>query len=71
MGDSFEKIIEDAQLSPCTYTRKRGAGPFSNSSCRGCMFAGPVSFSCDEKMRGDLVRRCLDAAAAWYVETVL
>lgn len=69
MGDNFEKIIEDSQLAPCDYSRKRGAGPVNAIRCLGCMFAGPGS--CDEKMRRDLVRRCEDAAAAWCVETVL
>lgn len=69
MGDSFENIIADAWLSPCDYSRNRGAEPYSQIRCRGCMFTGPGS--CEEKMRRDLVRRCQDAAAAWCVEMVL
>ena len=61
MSDSFEEIIEDALLTPCDYSRKRGAGPVNASWCLGCMFAGPGS--CNEKMRSDLVRRCKDVAA--------
>lgn len=67
--DSFERIIEDSQLVPCDYSRKRWAGPTNATRCFGCMFDGPGS--CDEKMRRDLVSRCHDAAAAWCVETVL
>lgn len=62
MSDSFEKIIEDAWLGPCSYARTRGSGPGDSTRCLGCMFAGPGS--CDEKMRSDLVRRCKDVAAS-------
>lgn len=61
MSDSFESIIADAWLSPCGYSRKRGAGPVNAIMCFGCIFAGPAS--CDEKMQRDLVRRCRDVAA--------
>lgn len=61
MSDSFEKIIEDAWLGPCSYARTRGSGPGDSTRCLGCMFAGPGS--CDEKMRSDLVRRCEYVAA--------
>lgn len=69
MSDSFERIIEDSQLVPCDYSRKRWAGPVNATRCLDCMFAGPGS--CNEKMRRDLVVRCRDAAAAWCVEAVL
>ena len=62
MFDSFEEIICDAGLSPCGYSRKRGAEPVNAIWCLGCMFAGPGS--CDKKMRSDLVRRCKDVAAS-------
>ena len=62
MTDSFEEIICDAGLSPCGYSRKRGAEPVNAIWCLGCMFAGPGS--CDKKMRSDLVRRCKDVAAS-------
>lgn len=62
MSDSFEEIICDAGLSPCGYSRKRGAEPVNAIWCLGCMFAGPGS--CDKKMRSDLVRRCKDVAAS-------
>ncbi len=61
MSDSFEKIIEDAWLGPCGYARTCGSGPDDSIRCLGCMFAGPGS--CDEKMRSDLVRRCVCVAA--------
>lgn len=61
MSDSFEKIIEDAWLGPCSYARTRGSGPGDITRCLGCMFAGLGS--CDEKMRSDLVRRCVHVAA--------
>ena len=61
MSDSFEKIIEDAWLGPCHYARTRGSGPGDSIRCLGCMFAGPGS--CDEKMRSDLVHRCVCVAA--------
>lgn len=61
MSDSFEEIIEDALLTPCDYSRKRGAGPVNAIRCLGCMFTGPGS--CNEKMRSDLVRRCEYVAA--------
>lgn len=61
MSDSFEKIIEDAWLGPCGYARTCGSGPDDNIRCLGCMFAGPGS--CDEKMRSDLVHRCVCVAA--------
>lgn len=61
MSDSFEEIIEDALLGPCGYARTRGSGPGDSTRCLGCMFAGPGS--CDEKMRSDLVRRCVHVAA--------
>lgn len=69
-ADSFEQIIEDAQLSPCNYARSRGCGPFGDDRCRGCMFITNVG-RCSTQMRRDLVRRCQDAAAAWCVEAVL
>lgn len=57
MVDSFESIIDDSQLIPCDYSRKRGFGPGLNSiRCRGCMFVGLGP--CDKKMKQDLVRRC-------------
>lgn len=59
--DSFVEIIEDVLLTPCDYSRKRGAGPVNAIWCLGCMFAGPGS--CNEKMRSDLVRRCEYVAA--------
>lgn len=61
MSDSFEEIIEDALLGPCGYARTRGSGPGDSIRCIGCMFAGPGS--CEEKMRSDLVRRCIKHAA--------
>lgn len=61
MSDSFEEIIEDALLGPCGYARTRGSGPGDSIRCIGCMFAGPGS--CEEKMRSDLVCRCVWAAA--------
>lgn len=61
MSDSFEQIIEDAWLGPCGYAHTRGSGPGDIIRCIGCMFAGPGS--CEEKMRSDLVRRCVCAAA--------
>lgn len=61
MSDSFEKIIEDAWLGPCGYARNCGSGPDDSTRCLGCMFAGPGS--CDEKMRSDLVHRCVCVAA--------
>lgn len=61
MTDSFEKIIEDAWLGPCDYARTCGSGPGDSTRCLGCMFAGPGS--CDEKMRSDLVHRCVCVAA--------
>lgn len=61
MSDSFEEIIEDAWLGPCGYARTRGSGPGDSTRCLGCMFAGPGS--CDEKMRSDLVHRCVCVAA--------
>lgn len=61
MSDSFEGIIEDAFLVPCHYARTRGSGPGDSIRCIGCMFSGPGS--CEEKKRGDLVRRCKDVAA--------
>ena len=61
MSDSFEQIIYDAKLSSCTYAHRRGNGPVNRTTCRGCMFGDPVS--CDEKMRSDLVRRCVHVAA--------
>lgn len=61
MSDSFEKIIEDAWLGPCSYARTCGSGPDDSIRCLGCMFAGPGS--CDEKMRSDLVHRCVCVAA--------
>ena len=61
MSDSFEDIIEDAWLGPCGYARTRGSGPGDSTRCLGCMFAGPGS--CDEKMRSDLVHRCVCVAA--------
>ena len=61
MSDSFEEIIEDALLGPCGYAHTRGSGPGDSIRCIGCMFAGPGS--CEEKMRSDLVRRCVCAAA--------
>lgn len=61
MSDSFEEIIEDALLGPCGYAHARGSGPGDSIRCIGCMFAGPGS--CEEKMRSDLVRRCVCAAA--------
>lgn len=61
MSDSFEDIIEDAWLGPCDYARTRGSGPGDSTRCLGCMFAGPGS--CDEKMRSDLVHRCVCVAA--------
>lgn len=71
MGDSFENIIADAWLNPCDYSRKRGFGPENSIRCRGCMFVGLTSLSCDERMQRDLVRRCKDAAAAWCAESIL
>ena len=61
MSDSFEEIIDDAWLYPCDYSRRRGAGPTDDIRCIGCMFSGPKS--CGEKMRSDLVRRCIKHAA--------
>lgn len=61
MSDSFEEIIYDAKLSSCTYAHRRGNGPVNRTTCRGCMFGDPVS--CDEKMRSDIVRRCVCVAA--------
>lgn len=61
MSDSFEGIIEDAFLVPCHYAHTRGSGPGDSIRCIGCMFSGPGS--CEEKKRGDLVRRCKDVAA--------
>ena len=61
MSDSFEEIIEDACLGPCHYARTRGSGPGDSIRCIGCMFAGLGS--CEEKMRSDLVRRCIKHAA--------
>lgn len=61
MSDSFEDIIEDAFLGPCHYAHTRGSGPGDSIRCIGCMFSGPGS--CEEKMRGDLVRRCIKHAA--------
>ena len=61
MSDSFEEIIEDALLGPCGYAHARGSGPGDSIRCIGCMFAVPGS--CEEKMRSDLVRRCVCAAA--------
>lgn len=60
-ADSFESVIDDAWLTPCDYSRKRGAGPVNAIRCLGCMFSGPGS--CDEKMQRDLVRRCKHVAA--------
>ena len=61
MSDSFEQIIYDAKLSSCTYAHRRGNGPVNRTTCCGCMFGDPAS--CDEKMRSDLVRRCVHVAA--------
>lgn len=61
MSDSFEEIVEDACLAPCRYAHTRGSGPGDSIRCIGCMFSGPGS--CEEKMRGDLVRRCIKHAA--------
>lgn len=61
MCDSFEQIVYDARLSSCTYAHRRGHGPVSRTTCRGCMFGDPVT--CDEEMQHDLVRRCKDVAA--------
>lgn len=61
MSDSFEQIIEDAFLGPCSYARTRGSGPGDSIRCIGCMFTG--SGSCEEKMGSDLVRRCVCVAA--------
>lgn len=61
MSDSFEEIIDAALLGPCGYAHTRGSGPGDSIRCIGCMFSGPGS--CEEKMRSDLVRRCVCAAA--------
>lgn len=61
MCDSFEQIVYDARLSSCTYAHRRGHGPVSRTTCRGCMFGDPVT--CDEEMQYDLVRRCVRVAA--------
>ena len=61
MCDSFEQIAYDARLSSCTYAHRRGHGPVSRTTCRGCMFGDPVT--CDEEMQHDLVRRCVRVAA--------
>ena len=60
MSDSFESIIDDSQLIPCDYSRKRGAEPINAIRCRGCMFVGLGA--CDKKMKQDLVRRCEDVS---------
>lgn len=61
MSDSFENIIADSRCTSCTYAHRRGHGPVSRTTCRGCMFGDPVT--CDEEMQHDLVRRCVRVAA--------
>lgn len=63
MSDSFEQIIEDANLAMCDYAYMRGLiGPSKLGMCGGCEWLGGKA-SCSSKQRSDLVRRCKVVAA--------